>query len=50
MLEEPLPDGASQGMVVELEPLLDDYYRSRDWRRDTGYPAQEKLRALGLNP
>ena len=49
MLEEPLPDGASQGMVVELEPLLEDYYRSRDWRRDTGYPSQEKLRELGLD-
>ena len=49
MLEEPLPDGASQGMVVELEPLLEDYYRSRGWQRDTGYPSQEKLRELGIN-
>jgi len=49
MLEEPLPDGASQGMVVALEPLLDEYYRFRDWRRDTGYPSPEKLKQLGLN-
>ena len=48
VLEEPLPDGASQGMVVDLEPLLDDYYRARDWRRDTGYPSQEKLKQLDL--
>ena len=48
VLEEPLPDGASQGRVVDLEPLLDDYYRCRDWRRDTGYPSPEKLEQLGL--
>ncbi len=47
--EEPLPDGASQGMVVALEPLLEDYYRYRDWQRDTGYPSPEKLKQLGLN-
>lgn len=49
VLEEPLPDGASKGMVVALEPLLDDYYRFRDWRRDTGYPSPEKLKQLGID-
>jgi len=48
VLEEPLPDGGSKGMVVDLEPLLEDYYRARDWRRDTGYPSEEKLKQLDL--
>jgi aldehyde:ferredoxin oxidoreductase len=49
VLEEPLPDGASKGMVVDLEPLLDEYYHARDWSRDTGYPSPEKLNQLGLD-
>ncbi|MFC1799182.1 aldehyde ferredoxin oxidoreductase C-terminal domain-containing protein [Thermodesulfobacteriota bacterium] len=44
-----MPDGASKGMVVDLEPLLDDYYGARDWSRDTGYPSAEKLNQLGLD-
>jgi len=48
VLQEPLPDGASQGMVVDLEPMLEDYYRARDWQRDTGYPSKEKLKQLNL--
>jgi aldehyde:ferredoxin oxidoreductase len=49
VLEEPLSDGASKGMVVDLEPLLDEYYHARDWSRDTGYPSPEKLNQLGLD-
>lgn len=48
MFEEPLPDGASKGMIVDLEPLLEDYYRARNWQRDTGYPSPEKMKELGL--
>ncbi len=47
ILTEPLQDGGSRGMVVELERMLPDYYRLRGW--DTkGVPTAEKLKELGL--
>jgi aldehyde:ferredoxin oxidoreductase len=47
-LHEPLPDGESKGHVVDLEPLLKEYYEVRDWDRKTGYPSPEKLKELNL--
>jgi aldehyde:ferredoxin oxidoreductase len=34
--------------VVELEPMLDEYYAARGWDVATGLPTQEKLAQLGL--
>ena len=50
-LKEPLPEecGDSAGSVVELEPMLDEYYKARNWEIETGIPKEEKLRELGLN-
>jgi aldehyde:ferredoxin oxidoreductase len=49
-LEEPLPEGSgpSTGSVLELEPMLDEYYRARGWDAETGLPTKEKLEELGL--
>jgi len=49
-LEEPLPEGggSSAGSVLELEPMLDEYYRARGWDVETGLPTEEKLSELGL--
>jgi len=47
-LNEPLPDGDSAGRVVNLEPMLKEYYEVRNWDRTTGYPSPEKLRELNL--
>ncbi|HEY3316142.1 MAG TPA: aldehyde ferredoxin oxidoreductase family protein [Bacillota bacterium] len=49
-LKEPLPAGSgpSTGSVVELEPMLDEYYSARGWDLATGLPAPEKLAELGL--
>ncbi|MFW5988544.1 MAG: aldehyde ferredoxin oxidoreductase C-terminal domain-containing protein, partial [bacterium] len=49
-LNEALPEecGESAGSVVELEPMLDEYYNSRDWNIATGIPKKEKLKELGL--
>jgi aldehyde:ferredoxin oxidoreductase len=49
-LEEPLPEGSgpSTGSVLELEPMLDEYYRARGWDVETGLPTEEKLEELGL--
>ncbi len=47
LLSEPMPGGAAKGQVVELEQLLADYYKVRQWD-ERGAPTQEKLDALGL--
>ncbi|MGM0446132.1 MAG: aldehyde ferredoxin oxidoreductase family protein, partial [Bacillota bacterium] len=50
-LNEPLPDecGESAGSVVELEPMLNEYYEARNWNLETGIPKEEKLRELNLD-
>jgi len=45
-LEEPLP---GWGSVLELEPMLDEYYRARGWDVATGLPTPAKLAELGLS-
>ena len=49
-LSEPLPEGSgpSTGSILELAPMLDEYYRARGWDVDTGLPAEQKLEELGL--
>jgi aldehyde:ferredoxin oxidoreductase len=49
-LEDPLPEGSgpSTGSMLELEPMLDEYYRARGWDVETGLPTREKLEELGL--
>lgn len=49
-LNEPLPGecGPSAGSVVELEPMLDEYYEAHGWNMNTGIPTREKLNELGL--
>jgi len=51
-LEQPLPEGSgpSAGSVLELEPMLDEYYRARGWDGETGLPTREKLAELDLEP
>jgi aldehyde:ferredoxin oxidoreductase len=48
LLKEKLASGPSQGHVVELEQMLEDYYRIRGWDSN-GVPTREKLRELGLD-
>jgi len=43
-----LSDGPAKGLVVELEPLLDAYYKFRGWDQKTGIPTAEKLKEIGL--
>jgi aldehyde:ferredoxin oxidoreductase len=44
----PLADGATEGHVPALEPMLRDYYAVRDWDWETGKPRRDKLLALGM--
>jgi aldehyde:ferredoxin oxidoreductase len=47
-LQEPSPSGNARGQVIDLEPMLDEYYALRGWDPSTGWPTVEKLRELGL--
>jgi aldehyde:ferredoxin oxidoreductase len=47
-IEEPLPEGPSQGEVIQIDRLVKEYYRHRSWDTATGYPTEEKLRELSL--
>jgi aldehyde:ferredoxin oxidoreductase len=46
--QETLPRGHSKNKVVDLKPLLEEYYRLRGWDNE-GVPTEEKLAELGLN-
>lgn len=47
-LKEPMSEGNSRESIVELEPMLDEYYRERGWDLQTGIPRRDKLEELGL--
>lgn len=52
LMEDPLPEGPAQGMVIDwetMEMMKDAYYRSRGWDLTTGVPTQEKLVELELD-
>jgi aldehyde:ferredoxin oxidoreductase len=50
-VEQPMSEGSgpSSGSILELEPMLDEYYTARGWDLDTGLPTPEKLAELGLD-
>ncbi len=47
-LREPLPNGPMKGHMLDLEPMLDEYYEARGWDVATGVPSKKKLAELGL--
>ena len=47
LLSESVPEGPSKGWVVHLEPMLQEYYRTRGWD-ENGVPQKQKLDELGL--
>lgn len=47
LLKEPATSGPAEGKVVELAPMLREYYRARGWSRG-GVPTEAKLAELGL--
>ena len=52
LMEDPLPDGPAEGMVIDretLEEMKDAYYALRGWDKATGKPTSEMLRALELD-
>ncbi len=48
LLTEKSPSKRAKGHVVYLKPMLEEYYRLREWDVSTGYPKKKKLLSLGL--
>ena len=46
-LKEPLKEGGAKGQVVELEPMLKEYYEFMGWD-ENGIPKKEVLKELGI--
>lgn len=47
LLEDPIPEGPSEGWVNKLSEMLPQYYEARGWDL-TGIPTAQKLKSLGL--
>jgi aldehyde:ferredoxin oxidoreductase len=47
MLKDPMPDGVAKGQIVNLDPMLDEYYALRRWDRNSGL-TKRKLIELNL--
>jgi aldehyde:ferredoxin oxidoreductase len=47
-LTQPMTSGPAEGHTVELDPMMDEYYRLMGWDND-GRPTPERLSELGLN-
>jgi aldehyde:ferredoxin oxidoreductase len=47
LLKDAPIDGPSKGWVVQLEPMLNEYYRGRGWD-ENGVPTAKKLKELEL--
>jgi aldehyde:ferredoxin oxidoreductase len=49
LTETPAPEGPSKGQVVELDQMLDEYYKMRGWRLKDGLPTKRVLHRLDLD-
>jgi aldehyde:ferredoxin oxidoreductase len=49
LTETPAPEGPSKGQVVELDQMLDEYYKMRGWRLKDGLPTKRVLQRLDLD-
>ena len=47
LLEEPIKDGPSKGMVSKLSEMLPQYYEARGWV--AAFPTDETLKKLALD-
>jgi aldehyde:ferredoxin oxidoreductase len=48
LLQEPVAAGPSEGYVVKLKPMLEEYYEFRGWDKH-GVPEASRLKMLGLD-
>jgi aldehyde:ferredoxin oxidoreductase len=48
LAQEPAPDGLGKGQVANAEVMLDEFYESMGWDKETGQPTEETLKRLKL--
>jgi aldehyde:ferredoxin oxidoreductase len=48
LLTEPRPSGGAKGVLPDLDRMLEEYYRIRDWSPE-GRPSPQRLAALGIS-
>jgi aldehyde:ferredoxin oxidoreductase len=48
-IDTPLQKGASKGTVVDLDQMLDEYYKYRGWNQEIGHPTPKTLKKLDLS-
>lgn len=48
MIKEPKPEGPAAGTVVDVEPMIEEYYDLMKWDKKTGKPQKSELERLGL--
>jgi len=48
LLKESVPHGPTKDQVVDLLPMIDEFYKISDWNLETGIPSAAKLHALDL--
>jgi len=44
----PLKEGPTAGVTIDIDTLVKEYYEAMAWDTETGAPARERLRTLGL--
>jgi len=44
-----MTEGSATGQVVELGPMLDEYYELRGWDKEIGVPKRDTLEVAGLH-
>lgn len=47
-VEDTVEDGKGAGTIIGLNEVLDSYYESMGWEKETGLPSQAKIEELGL--
>ncbi len=44
----PLPAGPSAGITIDLDSMVEEFYKAMDWSLEDGKPSEERLKSLGL--
>lgn len=44
----PHQDGPLKNITIDVESLVDEYYKAMEWDRETGMPSRKKIQELGL--
>jgi aldehyde:ferredoxin oxidoreductase len=48
LLDESLSEGPSRNQRVDLQSMLDEFYKECGWDKETGAPTQKKVKELGI--